>query len=98
MLTLALELGKSIYEIEQMPSRDLSEWIAYSKSEPIGREQRADLRAGITTAVIANSHRASGRAYIAQDFMPFPQSKPVSVSPVEAVQEFKRKLKALKNG
>ena len=80
-----------------MSSLELSEWLAYSRIEPIGREQRADLRAGIIASTVANSQRVKGTAYKAQDFMPFPPSLP-KVSPVEAVQEFKRMIKGLNRG
>jgi hypothetical protein len=97
---LALELGKTVAEIETMSSHEISEWIAYNRIDPLGREQRGDLRAGIVASVIANSHRTRGAAYTPQDFLPFPaERKPkVAPSPVEAVQAFKRLIAGAKNG
>jgi hypothetical protein len=55
--------------LEGMSARSLNEWAAYAGLEPWG-EDRADLRAGIVAATIANVHRRKGRAYSAKDFMP----------------------------
>lgn len=89
---MALELGKTVAEIETMSSLEISEWIAYNRIDPLGREQRGDLRAGIVASVIANSNRTRGSAFTAQDFLPFPTAKTPTQkqTPVEAVQEFKK--------
>jgi len=51
-------------------SAELSEWMAYYQINPFG-EWRADLRNGITAAVMANAHRGRGaRAFKAKDFIP----------------------------
>ena len=42
--------------LQAMPSRLVSEWMAYDKLSPIGPE-RDDLRAGSIAAVIANVNR-----------------------------------------
>ena len=83
-----------------MSSHEISEWIAYNRIDPLGREQRGDLRAGIVASVIANSHRTRGSAYTPQDFLPFPAERKhkAAPSPVEAVQAFKRLIAGAKNG
>jgi hypothetical protein len=55
-----------------MSSHELSEWMAFEAIDgPIGN-QRADLRAGIVAATLANCHRSSkSTAFKPQDFMPF---------------------------
>lgn len=54
-----------------MGSRELSEWMAYEQIEPFG-EQRADLRAAIIAATVANALRGrkSRRRWKPADFMP----------------------------
>lgn len=64
-----------------MSAQELTEWIAYDALEPIG-EQRADLRAGIISATVANCHRAKGDPFKPSDFMPFldkPKQTPADV-------------------
>lgn len=58
--------------LQQMSSRELTEWHAYAQLEPFG-EERADLRQAITTAMIGNAHRdpKKGKAFDAYDFMPY---------------------------
>ena len=57
--------------LASMSSRQLREWIEFSKLEPFG-ELHADLRAGIIAATIANSQRAKTQAPLGpQDFMPW---------------------------
>lgn len=51
---------------------ELSEWAAYDQIEPFG-EPRADLRAGIITATIANANRDPEKhssPFTPDDFMP----------------------------
>lgn len=56
--------------LERIPSRLLTEWLAYAQVEPFG-EERADLRAGIVAATVANVNRAKGTpAAKPTDFMP----------------------------
>ncbi len=51
-------------------SRELTEWRAYYSLEPFG-EERADLRAGIIAATIANIYRDKNtKAYKPVDFIP----------------------------
>lgn len=52
-----------------MTHRELVEWAAYYQTEPWG-EQRADLRAGVIAATVANVHRPKGRrAFQPADFV-----------------------------
>lgn len=60
-----------ILDLEQ-----ITDWIAYHQLRPIG-ETRADLRAGIVAATMANCHRAKhSRAFSPSDFMPFYRPAP----------------------
>lgn len=63
--------------LDRIPSRLLSEWMAFAQLEPFG-EERADLRAGIVASTVANVYRAKDeRPLSAQDFMPkFDQPDP----------------------
>lgn len=54
----------------EMPSRLLTEWMVFYEAEPFG-ERRADLRAGIVAATVANANRGKNqRPFGAEDFMP----------------------------
>lgn len=84
MFRLALALGRTVAELEQtMSGQELTEWIAYDSLEPFG-DQRADLRAGIVAATMANCHRSRGDSFKPQDFMPFVEKR--NASPEEAMQ------------
>lgn len=74
---LALALGATVAELEQrMGVLELTEWMAYYQIEPFG-EERADLRAGIVAATVANTFRGkNSKAAAPQDFMPFRQDGP----------------------
>ena len=54
--------------LTRMDSYEIQEWIEYSKVEPL--EYRADLRAGMICAVVANAHRGKGKPFKPEDFMP----------------------------
>ena len=55
---------------EEISSREFAEWLAYNRLEPWGQE-RADLRAAIIAATVANCNRGSDtRPFAAKDFMP----------------------------
>lgn len=59
--------------LDRMSSHELSEWMAYANIEPFG-EDRADLRAGTISSVIANTNRDPKKKadpYEPIDFMPF---------------------------
>lgn len=56
--------------LAELTSRQVAEWLAYAQVEPWG-EDRADLRAGIVAATVANAfRRQDSRAFTPQDFMP----------------------------
>lgn len=56
--------------LARMSSRQLTEWMIFYQLEPWG-EKRADLRAGIVAATVANVHRGKkDKALKAEDFMP----------------------------
>lgn len=67
-------------------AREFAQWIAYHGMEPWG-EERADLRAGIIAATIANVNRGGGKAASPHDFMPDfdPQPKVQSLEEQKAV-------------
>lgn len=48
------------YLLKLLTSEEVSEWLVYMAREPIG-EDRADLRAAMLMALIANRHRDSKR-------------------------------------
>lgn len=70
---LALALGQSNPDamLARLPWRVWSEWQTFAALEPFG-EERADLRAGIVAATIANYlARGKGKpAFKPRDFMP----------------------------
>ncbi len=72
MFRLALALGKTVGELsEELSDAELQEWMAFYRLEPFG-EERADLRAGIVAATVANANRGKrGRVLKPTDFMPF---------------------------
>lgn len=56
--------------LAEMTSTQFAEWMAYAQLEPWG-EDRADLRAGIVAATMANSMRGKkGKPFKPADFMP----------------------------
>ncbi len=56
--------------LAEMPARLLTEWMLFYGLEPFG-ERRADLRAGIIAATVANANRSKRqRPYHAEQFMP----------------------------
>ncbi len=60
-----------------MSSREFAEWIAYHQIEPFG-EERADWRAGMIAATMANIFRDAKKRrkpYKPQDFMPKVEEK-----------------------
>lgn len=55
--------------LEDIPSRLLTEWIAYSNLEPFG-EERADLRSALIACVVANVNVGKGqKPFKIDDFM-----------------------------
>lgn len=56
--------------LRRTSASELSEWMAFYALEPFG-ELRADARAGIVAATVANTARGAGdRAFAPADFMP----------------------------
>ena len=69
---------------ERLSSHELVEWEIYSQHEPFG-EERADLRAGIIAAVIANTNRGKDqKAFSPTDFMPYNKSENAADPDIEA--------------
>lgn len=70
---LALALGRTVRELDAMESAELTHWQAFYRRNPWGPE-RADLRAGIVAATVANLPRmfgfSKGKALPPSDFMP----------------------------
>jgi len=68
-----------------LTARQLEEWIEYADLEPFG-EERADLRAGMVAAVVANVYRdpkARPKPYRPIDFMPLVNEQPKARTPEE---------------
>jgi hypothetical protein len=64
--------------LARISSRELSEWAAYFELEPFG-EERADVRAALVAATVANTARdpkKRRRAFQVQEFMPRFERKP----------------------
>lgn len=53
----------------EISAAEFAEWQAFYAIEPFG-EERADLRAAIIAATVANSMRVKGRVLTPADFMP----------------------------
>lgn len=75
MFRLALQLGKTIEELDEMPSSEFTEWCAFYQLEPWGTD-REDWRAGMQASVVANVNRSSKTPeFKPQDFMPQKEKK-----------------------
>lgn len=64
--------------LARIPSRLLTEWMVYARLEPFG-EERADLRAGIIAATLANVNRdpkVKREPWRADEFMPSFEPEP----------------------
>lgn len=72
MFRLALLLHKSIDEIEHLSSREISEWIAYDRINPLPDPW---LQTGVIAATQANCHRSKGKPYKPGDFTPQPRTE-----------------------
>lgn len=59
-----------VCEIERdMPSSELTEWMAYYRLEPFGQE-RDNLHAGMIASILANVYRKKGaKNFTVDDFM-----------------------------
>lgn len=82
MLSLALRLGMTLYDLrERMSAEELMLWMAYDRASPIG-----DVRGDIQTSIIAASGlQAQGAKVTASDMMP--KWAPEKVQPVDEEQE-----------
>ena len=57
--------------LDEMSSRELSEWLMYWTVSPWGME-RHDLGHAMTSSIVANVNRKKGRrAFVPNDFMPY---------------------------
>jgi uncharacterized membrane protein len=63
--------------LEKLTSKQLSEWQAYDRLEPIDNQQRSDLRMGILASLIANlaaniysKKNKKPKKFKPEDFMP----------------------------
>lgn len=71
-----------------MSSKDIAEAMAYDQINPFG-EERADLRAGVISSVIANVNRKAGsKSFTPQDFMPNFEPKPERTINDEILEAF----------
>jgi hypothetical protein len=79
---LALALGIGLEGVAAMGAREFSLWQLYDSINPFG-DERADLRAGLSTSALINIQLGKGAEPIsALDFMPFtvkPEQKPRSI-------------------
>jgi len=76
-----LVLGKTVGQLlSEISSREISEWIAYSKIEPFG-ERWADLRAATIVQAVILPHIAKGKKKpsLADCCLKFEKPKPMSV-------------------
>jgi hypothetical protein len=75
LFRLALQLGypHPDFLLQQLDSRQLSDWLAFYAIEPFG-DERADLRMAINTSMLANINRDANvrkQPFTELDFMPF---------------------------
>lgn len=61
-------MGKTVAEMDDMSSEELTEWIAYDQIDPIGRE-REDLNTAVVASTIANVYRGDRAPFTLQDFV-----------------------------
>lgn len=81
-----------------MSSLELSEWIAYDRISPIGREDRADLRNAITCMVIANVNRTRSTPFEISDFMPYSKKPQKMNNPNTAIADYKKQIAEARKG
>jgi len=80
---------------EEISSPEFSEWRAYDELDPFG-EGRADLRAGIIAATMANLW-SSGKQKVPYDFMP-DFDKTEAESEQQSVEDMQARLMILAGG
>jgi hypothetical protein len=80
-------MGRTVRELlEDLDASELHEWIAFHAIDP-WTEERADLRAGVIAATIANAHSRKGR-FKPSDFMPrYETPKPRSGADLKAMAQ-----------
>ena len=70
--------------LSAMSARQFADWAAFYEQEPFG-DFRADLRAGIVAATVANVHRGSKTPpFTPQDFMPYVEKPPIAEIEIES--------------
>lgn len=75
-LALALGWPSVAWGLARISSRELTEWREFYRLEPFG-EERADYRAALIAAVIANANRRKGqKPFAVKDFMPDFEGRP----------------------
>jgi hypothetical protein len=90
MFDLAVVLHKDIEEIEAMSSRQLSEWMAYSRIKAL---PDAHWDAAQISSVVANAMGGGKRVYSVEDFYPS-TSKPEALSAEDSVKALANAMKA----
>ena len=83
--------------LARLSSRQISEWMAYYALDPFG-EERADLRAAMVMALLANINRDPERRkepYTPEEFMPRFDGPSREPSPTEATGQTWEQQKAL---
>lgn len=75
----ARERGMSVHELQETSDADeFAEWLAYQELNPAS-EERADFRAAIVAAVIANLFKGKKDKMISPiDFMPYTERPQIS--------------------
>ncbi len=65
-------MGCTVTEIEQqMGSRELTEWMAFDRINPIDSDLRNEMMGSIVASTVANCHRGKNtRPFKVSDFMP----------------------------
>lgn len=93
-MTLALGYPHPDYLLPLLSGSQLQDWMDYAAREPFG-SARADQRAGVLAALIANVNRDSKRKpepFTIEDF--FPSEPPREETPEEATERLEAQLKA----
>ncbi len=78
---------------DEVSAGEFLEWMNVYQRDPWG-EERADYRAGIVAATLANIHRSKGRRFKPDDFMPKFQSANRRQTQHEMVSVFKSFVEA----
>lgn len=85
--------------LARLSSRQISEWMAYYTLDPFG-EERADLRAAMICALLANINRDPEKKrepYTAEEFMPrFERGHPQGDAPTSGGQTWEQQKALMK--